>query len=804
MRIKKFKCDTFGGLRDMEVSFEPGVNIVLGPNEAGKSTLVNAIYSTIFKNAKLRLNYRDDKEFKERWMPHPDGDYINGKLHLELAQQSYRIEKEWGEQPSALLELPDGQLIKSREKVKKEIKDLFEYGQGTYGNIVFARQGQLKEAVDNIINDTETTNVISSILRKAVMELDGISIEKLKSRLEEELDDLLKKWDYEHQRPKKNRDINNPYKVGLGKVLESYYKKEMIRQKMGQALRAEEQFEEISQQLKTLKNEKEQIKEERDRLAKIEDDVSQRSQLELQIEKAKAEFETLKELNRDWPKKEQQLEQKRKELKALKIEIEELEKKIEQARQSSELKKVKNKLNKLDQLDEKIVKLTKERKNYKDIKEEVINHLERLNEKILTKRTALEAGKLLGQLKVKASEQIYITRGLGEKEEVNENISFEADGFLKLESGSFELEIKSGEIDFEDLKEEFDHAIEEYNWELKELSVDTLEEARLNKKKFTKLTNQIESLRDQKETLLGDDDYQELKDKLETVNDSEAELDLEELQKDLKKSTNQQIELTSDIKTLEETLNRWTEKYQSVDQIFDKSVDVKMEIQGYQKKLAGLAPLPEGFESSTDFKEHLNNLRNKYDRLETEFNQVKDDYYEKERALPDESYEELEPAYQDEEKNFERLLKKARDLLRIKEVLEDKIEEMDENSFQPLIDSFSRYLSMITNEKYTLGNINDSFDLRILTDGEKQLPIHLLSAGTYDCVALALRFAILEYIYGEREGFVVLDDCLVDLDPGRKDSAVKIIKEFARNNQVIFLTCNPETAQTLSGNIIEL
>ena len=247
MRIKKFKCDTFGGLRDMEVSFEPGVNIVLGPNEAGKSTLVNAIYSTIFKNAKLRLNYRDDKEFKERWMPHPDGDYINGKLHLELAQQSYRIEKEWGEQPSALLELPDGQLIKSREKVKKEIKDLFEYGQGTYGNIVFARQGQLKEAVDNIINDTETTNVISSILRKAVMELDGISIEKLKSRLEEELDDLLKKWDYEHQRPKKNRDINNPYKVGLGKVLESYYKKEMIRQKMGQALRAEEQFEEISQ-----------------------------------------------------------------------------------------------------------------------------------------------------------------------------------------------------------------------------------------------------------------------------------------------------------------------------------------------------------------------------------------------------------------------------------------------------------------------------------------------------------------------------------------------------------------------------
>ena len=80
----------------------------------------------------------------------------------------------------------------------------------------------------------------------------------------------------------------------------------------------------------------------------------------------------------------------------------------------------------------------------------------------------------------------------------------------------------------------------------------------------------------------------------------------------------------------------------------------------------------------------------------------------------------------------------------------------------------------------------------------------MLSTGTYDAVALALRMAIAEYIFGENKGFIILDDCLVDLDPGRKQAAADLIKKFAEKHQVIFTTCSPETADLLGGFIIKM
>ena len=84
------------------------------------------------------------------------------------------------------------------------------------------------------------------------------------------------------------------------------------------------------------------------------------------------------------------------------------------------------------------------------------------------------------------------------------------------------------------------------------------------------------------------------------------------------------------------------------------------------------------------------------------------------------------------------------------------------------------------------------------------MPPDLLSAGTYDAVTLSLRLALVSHIYNDRKGFVVLDDVLVDLDPQRKKAAILLIQDFAKKHQVIFTTCNPETAKMLGGNIIEV
>lgn len=51
---------------------------------------------------------------------------------------------------------------------------------------------------------------------------------------------------------------------------------------------------------------------------------------------------------------------------------------------------------------------------------------------------------------------------------------------------------------------------------------------------------------------------------------------------------------------------------------------------------------------------------------------------------------------------------------------------------------------------------------------------------------------------------VVLDDVLLDMDPGRRRGAAKLLAGFAEENQVIFTTCDPAIAELLGGNRIEL
>ncbi|NLG32528.1 MAG: hypothetical protein GX550_03315, partial [Syntrophomonadaceae bacterium] len=105
---------------------------------------------------------------------------------------------------------------------------------------------------------------------------------------------------------------------------------------------------------------------------------------------------------------------------------------------------------------------------------------------------------------------------------------------------------------------------------------------------------------------------------------------------------------------------------------------------------------------------------------------------------------------------------------------------------------------------FTSGDIDNSFQLILEKGGNTSIPVELLSTGTYDAVALALRLAVTEYIFGDQKGLLILDDCLVDLDPGRKQAAAELLKQFAEKHQVIFTTCSPDTANLLGGAIINM
>ncbi len=109
-----------------------------------------------------------------------------------------------------------------------------------------------------------------------------------------------------------------------------------------------------------------------------------------------------------------------------------------------------------------------------------------------------------------------------------------------------------------------------------------------------------------------------------------------------------------------------------------------------------------------------------------------------------------------------------------------------------------------TGGNYKIDSLDDSLNVKLVNSKESEMPLNLLSTGTKDSVSLAVRLSLAETLHGEDVGLLVLDDCLVDLDPERKRLAVEMIKEFSQKHQVIFTTCNPVTAEELGGKIISL
>ena len=53
MIIENIKINIFAGLTNKDIGFENGVNVLLGPNEAGKSTIFNVIENALFTPTNL-------------------------------------------------------------------------------------------------------------------------------------------------------------------------------------------------------------------------------------------------------------------------------------------------------------------------------------------------------------------------------------------------------------------------------------------------------------------------------------------------------------------------------------------------------------------------------------------------------------------------------------------------------------------------------------------------------------------------------------------------------------------------------
>jgi len=804
MIIKSYKCNRFAGIKDKSITFKDNLNVILGPNEAGKSTVVEGIYSVLFKSSKLGNRSTEDKEFKSRFMPIQSGDTIDGEVVISGGSGDYALSREWGENSFSKLITPGGQILKDEEGIRDALADVMQFGEATYNSIFFSRQINIKDAIEKIVKNSETTGEVSSILRKAIMELDGVSIDRLDQKINEDIDNLLKRWDMDMNYPENNKGISNPYKVGIGEVVESFYSKETTRKAMKEALKAEEDIEKIYKEMTETESLLADLKTKKDSMGQIEDDVIKRAQIDPEIQKLNNLFSDLNRVNSEWPRNEEKITRIEEELRGLNEKLADLEKEKVLASKGAEKQGFEKIIGKISELNTRIAEAETTLKGMKSITAEDITVLEKDHRGMLTAEAKMKAGKMFGKLnQLSSGAEVFVTKDLEERVKLVAGEAFDADGYIKIEiENAATLELKSGDIDFNELRNQYKECKDRLEESLKKLEAGTVEEAKLNKEKQDDLKRNLELFKGQIAELTGEDSYEGLVQKVKEIEGLGKTKSLAEIESETRELTTIIIDKLSAKRTIENVLEKWVAEYKTKSELLNLMVDTKISLKAAEEKLGKLAPMPEGTASADSFRKELSELRTAHEEAQGRLAGLKQKYYEIEKNMPESTTEELVKILEMEESNFESKLAKGKKLLKIKAAFEATRSQMDEASFNPVIESFSKYLAMMTKDAYQVKEIDNGFNFKIDKNAEATIPLSLLSTGTYDSVALALRLALLESILADNKGFLVLDDCLVDLDPFRKEMAVKIIQEFAKKHQVIFTTCSPETARELGGNLV--
>lgn len=145
MQLLDLYIDGFGKFHDRSITFEPGLNIIYGKNEAGKSTLHTFIRSMLFGLERGR-GRASKNDLYSRCEPWEQKAAYGGRLRLEQDGTVYRIERNFQKDQKSLVVINET-LGREIEPTKAFMDTLLcGLNEVTYTNTISI--GQLKSATD--------------------------------------------------------------------------------------------------------------------------------------------------------------------------------------------------------------------------------------------------------------------------------------------------------------------------------------------------------------------------------------------------------------------------------------------------------------------------------------------------------------------------------------------------------------------------------------------------------------------------------------------------------------------------------
>ncbi|QKG85107.1 AAA family ATPase [Kroppenstedtia pulmonis] len=109
MRIKRVHFRGFGRWVDHTFTFQPGLNLIEAPNEAGKSTLIKGLTAMLYGGKKEGVSRRQREDWVDSYRPWTGKEY-GGEIDFSLGEKEYRIVRslDWDDEKEQLVDLKTG------------------------------------------------------------------------------------------------------------------------------------------------------------------------------------------------------------------------------------------------------------------------------------------------------------------------------------------------------------------------------------------------------------------------------------------------------------------------------------------------------------------------------------------------------------------------------------------------------------------------------------------------------------------------------------------------------------------------
>ncbi|MFN5681676.1 MAG: AAA family ATPase [Bacteroidota bacterium] len=809
MRLIQIELCPFAGFQQRTVDFKPGLNVVLGENEAGKSTLVNAIKSVLFENTQQIK--REFTPFAEKFIPRGKGDHAKVNLTFSVGNDVYSLSKTWGAGKSASLKLNGGASWNDDSAVQEQLNELLQLHRGSWETILFADQNTLFKTASSIEASAQNINRIPTLKNMQAGIPGDIPADDLLRDLEALMVDYNGQWDFFMDGPRDNRGITNPWIKNAGLIVKSYYELETVRKDYEELIGLEIALEKINESLKTqsanIENKQTQFK----TLDDLKEVYNNATRLQLTKNDLETALSPMMNAVQNWDAKTKNQASLGTSIAEMKVEMEKNTEEGKRARRINDTRVNLGYYKDILDLDAKIAEIKKVLQangNINKADEALIqSHQTNINQL----EVELKAQKLQATFSADTEVSFLVTNGLEPTSTVSVSQGNSADiditAQVTIAQNDWKITVKSALKPIDQLLAQ----MEENRLALQALLTknNLASWADFERNILVNQTNN-EQLR-----VLENNRTQTLKKTnttIEALQAIQAEIGAMPTTRTLEELLEMHNTLNDKLKKAEKTLEedqalllQWATEYTDQTKLLWAVSQKTIALEEIKSKMSESPVLPAEYKDYQAFLDHLNQLQHSINDESQQIAQLRENRATIQGKLENYTTDaiSLQADLDLAERKFERRKLEYTALEMAERTLKTVIAQQDQNPFEAFETETAAMFAQITDNRYT----------QLLRGGEapesvifnnQQIPVNLLSDGTAGALGLAIRFAYAKQYLANMDGFVVLDDPFTDFDISRRKAASKFLQDFAGQKQVFVMTCHSEHAADLGGHRIEL